>query len=322
MPTRSRALTMPIRRRRSSSKANLERVFRRVTLGVSLVLLLAGALIVGAVWSEQKTEWNEATRSRTYDHPEVYVMHLGVVQFPRGSTDQQIKEELDRSVPAASEKAQTRGAILRSLRTANRDYADLTDSQLASKLLSSDLPAWSALSGVAIGDGTSVTLLPVVPPSLFHLAPGDHISHLYFGSSPSQSSMLFPRGQAIKAFASSDERAILVFQDLAAFYDSPRGRSAPFSVSRALALVIVGSMALPWGLFFLLRWGARRFSSSVSLDDAMRIGHVCRQCQSTEIVRVERGGTLERLMLKVRGKLPYRCLDCDHRFLDRPASSH
>jgi hypothetical protein len=94
-------------------------VFRRVTLGISLVLLLAAAFMVGVVWSEQKTEWDEATRSRTYDHPGVYVMHLGVVQFPPGSTDQQIKEELDRSAPTAIQKAATRSAILRSLRISN-----------------------------------------------------------------------------------------------------------------------------------------------------------------------------------------------------------
>jgi hypothetical protein len=288
-------------------------------LGLSLVLLLTGTLIVWAVWSEQKTEWNEATRSRTYDHPEVYVMHLGVVQFPAGSTDQQIKDELDRSAPAAIQKAETRGAILRSLRTANRDYADLTDAQLASKLLSSEPLEWAALSDVAMGDGVKVTLSPAVPPSLFRLAPGDQISHLYLASTPGQSSMLYTRGQAIKALASSEEQAVLAFQDLATFYDSPRGRPAPFSLLRALALVIAGSVALPWGLFFSLRWGARSFSRSVSLDDA---GLVCRKCESREVVRVERGDALERLMLKIRGRLPYRCLDCDHRFLDRSLSSH
>ena len=99
-------------------------------------------------------------------------MQLGVVQFPSGFTDGQIKEELDRSAPAALEKAVTRGAMLRSLRSSNPEYATLTDSQIASRLLNSDRPAWSALSDVAIGDGMKVTLLPVVPPSLFHLAPG------------------------------------------------------------------------------------------------------------------------------------------------------
>jgi hypothetical protein len=46
---------MPIKRRRSSAELNLERVFLRVTFGVSLILLVAGALIVGMVWWEQKT---------------------------------------------------------------------------------------------------------------------------------------------------------------------------------------------------------------------------------------------------------------------------
>jgi hypothetical protein len=312
---------MPIKRRRSFSETNLERIFLRVTFAVSLVLLVAGALIVGMIGWEEKKAWNEATKAKTYDHPEVYVMDLGVVRFPPESTDQQIKEELDRSAPPAIQKAVTRGTILRSLRAANRDYADLTDSQLASKLLSSDPLKWSTVSDVEIGDGLQITLLPVVPPTLFRLVPGDHISHLYIASSPNQVSMLYTRGQAIKAAASSEGKAVLVLQALANFYDSPRVRPAPFSVPRALALVASGAVALPWGLFFFLRWVARGLFSTVVLDNAMRTGHVCPKCQSRAIVRVRRGGdALERLILKLRGKLPYRCFDCDHRFLDRPMS--
>jgi len=313
---------MPVKRRDSSSKRNLERVFRRVTLGVSVVLLLAGALIVGVVWSEQNTEWNEATRSRTYDHPEVYVRHLGVVRFLPGTTDQQIKEELDRSAPAAIEKAATRGAILRSLRIANPEYALLTDWQLSSKLLSNDPLEWAALSDVVIGEGTTVSLLETVPPSLFHLAPGDRLSHLYLAASPTQSSMLYTRGQAMKAVAFSDGRAALVLEDLAGFYASPRARPKPFSLSRALALVIVGGAGLPWGMFFFLRWLVRGLSGTVSRDYDRGTMHVCGNCQSRKIAREEQGDMLDRLMLKVRGRLPYRCLDCDHRFLDRPLARH
>jgi len=309
-----------LRKRRHASRTNLEAVFRRVTIGVSLVFLLAGALVVGMVWSEQKSVWNEATRSRTYDHPEVYVMQLGVVQFPPGFTDRQIKEELDRSAPAAIEKAGTRGAMLRSLRFANPEYAALTDSQIASRLLNSDPPAWAALSDVTIGDGMNVTLLPVVPPSLFHLAPGGDISHLYVVSLPGQPSMLYTRGQAMKAVASSEGRAVLVYENLATFYDSPRARPAPVSLLRALALVALGSVALPWGAFFFGRLMARRFTSTDRRDHAVRTGHVCSKCQSRTVVRVERQSVFERLVLKFRGKHRYRCLDCDHRFLDHPLS--
>ena len=291
-----------------------------MTIGVSLVLFLASALVVGMVWSEQKSVWNEATRSRTYDHPEVYVMQLGLVQFPPGFTDRQIKEELDRSAPAAIAKAVTRGAMLRSLRFANPEYAALTDSQIASRLLNSDPPAWSALSDVAIGDGMNLTLLPVVPPSFFHLAPGRDISHLYVVSSPGQSSMLYTRGEAMRAVASSEGSAVLVYENLATFYDSPRARPAPFSLLHALALVALGSVTLPWGAFFFGRLMARRFTSTDRLDEAVRTGHVCSKCQSRTVVRVERQSASERLVLKFRGKHRYRCLDCDHRFLDHPLS--
>ncbi len=312
---------MPRERRRSSSKRNLERVFRRVTLGISLVLLLAAAFLVGAVWSEQKTEWEEATRSRTYDHPGVYVAHLGVVQFPPGSTDRQIKEELDRSAPTALQEAATRSALLRSLRIANPEYAVLTDSELSTRLLSNDPVEWSALSDVVIGEGTTVTLLETVLPSVFHLAPGNHISHLYVAASPGQSSMLYTRGQAVKAVAFSDGRAALVLRDLAAFYDSPRARPKPFSLSRALALVTVGAVGLPWGIFFFLRWLVGGVSPMIPEHVETNV-HVCRKCHSRRIAREEQGDIFDRLMLKVRGRLPYRCLDCDHSFLDWPLSRH
>jgi len=291
-----------------------------VTGGVSLVVLLAGALIVGVVWSEQRAEWNEATRSRTFDHPGVYVMHLGIVQFPPGFTDQQIKEELDRSAPAAIEKAARRGAVLQSLRFSHPEYAQLTDSELASRLLSSDPPAWSALADVVIGDGATVTLLPTAAPSLFHLAPGGDISHLYVASSPGQPSMLYTRGQAMQAVSSSEGRAVLVYEDLATFYDSPRARPAPFSLLPVLALVALGSLAVPWGVFLFGRLVARSFASTARLEKAVQMGHVCSKCRSRTVVRVERGDVFERLVLKFRGTLPYRCLDCDHRFLDRPLS--
>jgi hypothetical protein len=247
-------------------------------------------------------------------------MQLGVVQFPPGFTDQQIKEELDRSAPAAIEKAATRGATLRSLRFANPEYAALTDSQIASRLLNSDPSAWSALSDLAIGDGMKVALLPVAPPSLFHLAPGGDISHLYLASSPGQSSLLYTRGQAMKAVASSEGRAILVYENLATFYDSPRARPAPFSLLRALALVALGSLALPWGVFFFGRLIAQSMGDAVSLDHTATRGHVCGKCQSRTVVRVDRGDLFDRLVLTLRGKLRYRCLDCNHRFLDRPVS--
>jgi hypothetical protein len=308
------------RKRRHASRTSLEGVFRRVTIGISLVLFLASALVVGVVWSEQKSAWNEATRSGTYDHPEVYVMQLGLVQFPPGFTDRQIKEELDRSAPAAIAKAVTRDAMLRSLRFANPEYAALTDSQIASRLLNSDPSAWSALSDVAIGDGMTVTLLPVVPPSLFHLAPGRDISHLYVVSAPGQSSRLYTRGEAMRAVASAQGSAVLVYENLATFYDSPRARPAPFSLLRALALVVLGSVALPWGAFFFGRLMARRFISTDRLDNAVRTGHVCSKCHSRTVVRVERQSVFERLVLKFRGKHRYRCLDCNHRFLDHPLS--
>ena len=255
---------MPIRRRRSFSGMNLERGFLRLTFAVSLVFLVAGALVVGITGWEDRVAWNEATQPRTYDQPEVYVMHLGVVQFPPESTDQQIKDTLDRSAPSAIQKAMARATILRSLRSATRDYADLTDSELASKLLRDDPLKWSGLSDISIGVGLQVTLLPAVPPTAFRQAQGDQISHLYIGSSPNQASMLYTRGEAIKAAALSQARAVLVLRELASFYDSPRARPAPWSMARALVLVVVGAVALPWGLFFFLRWVARGFSGSSS----------------------------------------------------------
>ena len=51
---------------------------------------------------------------------------------------------------------------------------------------------------------------------------------------------------------------------------------------------------------------------------AMRGEHTCPKCHSKAIDRVPRKDVLERFISKVRGTRLYRCLDCDHRFQDRP----
>jgi DNA-directed RNA polymerase subunit RPC12/RpoP len=46
--------------------------------------------------------------------------------------------------------------------------------------------------------------------------------------------------------------------------------------------------------------------------------HVCPKCQSKAISRAPHEDVLERLILMLRRKHVYRCLDCDKRFYDRP----
>jgi transposase-like protein len=53
--------------------------------------------------------------------------------------------------------------------------------------------------------------------------------------------------------------------------------------------------------------------------DALMKGHVCPKCNSKAIERVHQD-VLERISLMLRRKRRYRCLDCDHRFCDRPLS--
>lgn len=48
--------------------------------------------------------------------------------------------------------------------------------------------------------------------------------------------------------------------------------------------------------------------------------HVCPKCQSKAIRRVQAEDVLDRLILKLRRKQAYHCLDCDRRFYDRPLS--
>jgi len=50
----------------------------------------------------------------------------------------------------------------------------------------------------------------------------------------------------------------------------------------------------------------------------MRTEHTCPKCQSKAIDRVPRKDVLERFISKMRRKRLYRCLDCNHRFRDRP----
>jgi hypothetical protein len=50
----------------------------------------------------------------------------------------------------------------------------------------------------------------------------------------------------------------------------------------------------------------------------MTTEHVCPKCRSKVITRSVPKDVKDRLMLKLRRKHPYRCLDCNHRFYDRP----
>jgi DNA-directed RNA polymerase subunit RPC12/RpoP len=52
----------------------------------------------------------------------------------------------------------------------------------------------------------------------------------------------------------------------------------------------------------------------------MTMEHVCPKCQSKAITRVPREDVLQRLVLMFRRKRIYRCLECNHRFYDRPVS--
>jgi DNA-directed RNA polymerase subunit RPC12/RpoP len=45
---------------------------------------------------------------------------------------------------------------------------------------------------------------------------------------------------------------------------------------------------------------------------------VCPKCRSKVITRSVPKDAKDHLMLKLRHKRPYRCLDCNHRFYDRP----
>jgi hypothetical protein len=229
-----------------------------MTWVVSLAILIIGGFGVIYMWWEETAAWNEATRPVPHDHLGIYVAQLGIVQFPRQSSEKQIKEELDRTASGAIEKAGQRASTLISLREGYPEYADLTDVELARKLLSSDPVKWSTLSDVMVGDGRHIELLPEIPPTYLKRARGDHISHLYSPSS-SQGSILYTRAQALKAEASGQKVAAAIFSELQRYYDSPRPGPIPFSTSAPLALIVLVLASLPWGAFFLIRWIVRRF---------------------------------------------------------------
>jgi len=64
------------------------------------------------------------------------------------------------------------------------------------------------------------------------------------------------------------------------------------------------------------RW--LRIERQDSLAFAMTRKHACPKCQSKAISRAPHEDVLERLILMLRRKQVYRCLDCDKRFYDRP----
>jgi hypothetical protein len=259
---------MPLRRRR---RITLERGFRRVAWALSVSILVIGVLAVAYTWQEERAAWEEATRPTLSSYLDVYVSQLGVVRFPLQSTDQEIKEALDRSAPAAIEKGLKRRSALRSLRAAHREYANLTDAQIASNLLGTDPGKWAALADVRIGDNLEVALLPVDPPGYLHREQGKHITHLYISAASGRASMLFTRVQALKAQAAGQREAGLILRDLGDYYDSPRPVPVPLSTSRPMAIVVLILVWVPWGVFFFGRWIARGFSSGKDeVDDLHR----------------------------------------------------
>jgi hypothetical protein len=255
---------MPLRRRR---RFHLERGFRRLAWALSMGILVIGVLAVAYTWLEERAAWDEATRPTLSRYLDVYVAQLGVVRFPLQYTDEQIKEALDRSSPAAIEKGLKRRSALRSLRAAHRGYAEQTDTQIANNLLTTDPGKWAALSDVKIDDNLEVTLLPTDPPSYLHREQGKHITHLYIPSASSRPSVLFTRVQVLKAEASGQREAGLILRDLGDYYDSPRPIPVPLSTSRPLAILVLILVWLPWGVFFFGRWIVRGFSSGKDEED-------------------------------------------------------
>ena len=61
-------------------------------------------------------------------------------------------------------------------------------------------------------------------------------------------------------------------------------------------------------------------SSATLCADEMTRKHVCPECGSKAIEREPPADVLERLILMLRRKQVYRCIDCDRRFSDRPLS--
>ncbi len=255
---------MPLRRRR---RFTLERGFRRLAWALSLAILVVGVLAVAYMWREERTAWDEATRPTLSSYLDVYVAQLGVVRFPLQFSDQQIKEMLDRSAPATIEKGLKRRSALRSLRAAHREFADLTDTQIAENLLGTDPGKWAALSDVKMGDNVEVTLLPADPPNYLHRESGKLITHLYIPSASGRNAMLFTRGQALKGEASGQREAGLILRELGDYYDSPRPIPVPLSTSRPLAIVVLILVWLPWGVFFFGRWIVQGFASGQDETD-------------------------------------------------------
>jgi DNA-directed RNA polymerase subunit RPC12/RpoP len=60
---------------------------------------------------------------------------------------------------------------------------------------------------------------------------------------------------------------------------------------------------------------------SGELEKRVSMGHTCPKCGSKIIDRVKRQDLLERLVLFLRRKRVYRCLDCDYRFYDSPQTN-
>lgn len=252
---------------------NAARGFWRVTLVVSVGVLIVGLVFVGTLWQSAAAKWRAAERVES-PRPIVYIADVGIATFPTTFREEQIRGMLESS-SASITTLRARVLALRAYRAQFPEYGDLTDEKLAAALLKKDPQAWSVLarSPTALPVDWELQTFPTIRDgrrsgvdAAFLSVAGGLVTHAYLpGLASGGPWMLYTRRAALRAEASgilSDEgrQALTELRRHTEFPPSPADSDSPLEWWPFLAAVF-GAAVAPWGLFYILRWVGRGFAA-------------------------------------------------------------
>lgn len=249
-------------------RMNLERGFRRITWVVSLSLLGLGAFFVVPGWWSALDRWNRAGEPYPPGAPATHVLGFGLVEFPEGFNEAQVKKALDES----AEKLERVRSRFREVELYNF-YIQMAERDQLEDLTEwprSPLPkAWTKWEALVDLDRKALVRIskPGTKDEAWPIAErliSKEVSHIYQPSSivsgPTPS-VLYSRKALLQAEAKGklapDVQAAL--SGLRKSQQFPSPIKTPFAEWAPLGLIAISVAAAPWGVFFVLRWILRGF---------------------------------------------------------------
>jgi hypothetical protein len=232
---------------------NVERGFFRLTAVVSALILLAGLGLAFFEWKNNREAWATALAPSDAELVKVFVSGLGMpVTFPASTP----RSEMMNGLPVLE---QTGFRLLgqSAKKTYPGSYDDIGDEDLGRKIAAKGSEAIAALMPSYGYDAASEK--------------GRWIDYIYIGQRGNKPARLYSREEILRTWdelAADTPHGIPGDVDGDAFMLSIAHRlpdDVPSPPGRVLAKglgLAVGAAAVPWVLFFILRWIVRGFRSA------------------------------------------------------------